>query len=187
MAEETTATTAAEAAATDGAPSAPAGDGFQPITSQEQLNAVLKDRLARERGKVRERYADYDELKERAGAADRLRADLDAANARAEEAEASAAALRAEAERAGVVREVAEAEGVDAELLSLVRGETRAELEQAAAVIRARTGRPARYPSVYDGGAGGTAPVSRQDIESIRDPVRRVAARAANAGLYRNH
>ena len=84
MAEETTATTAAEAAATDGAPSAPAGDGFQPITSQEQLNAVLKDRLARERGKVRERYADYDELKERAGAADRLRADLDAANARAD-------------------------------------------------------------------------------------------------------
>ena len=135
---------------------------------------------------MRERYADYDELREAAAAAERLQADLDAANTRVEEAEASAAALRAEAERAAAVREVAETEGVDAELLALVRGETRAELEQAAAVIRARTGRPARYPAVYDGGAGGTSPVSKQDIESIKDPVRRVAARAANAGLYRN-
>ena len=83
MAEEAVATTGAEEPQTGGAQAAPA-DGFTPITSQEQLNAVLKDRLARERGKVRERYADYDELKERAGAAERLRADLDAANARAD-------------------------------------------------------------------------------------------------------
>ena len=35
---------------------------FQPITSQEQLNALLGDRLARERAK----FADYDELKAKA-------------------------------------------------------------------------------------------------------------------------
>ena len=57
MAEEATTTAAAEAAATGAAQAVTAGDGFTPITSQEQLNAVLKDRLARERGKVRERYA----------------------------------------------------------------------------------------------------------------------------------
>lgn len=44
---------------------------FQPITSQEQLNALLGDRSARERAK----FADYDELKAKAekidGAANR--------------------------------------------------------------------------------------------------------------------
>ncbi|WP_108869942.1 hypothetical protein [Tessaracoccus timonensis] len=35
---------------------------FQPITSQEQLNALLGDRLARERTK----FADYDKLKAKA-------------------------------------------------------------------------------------------------------------------------
>ena len=49
MADEAVATTGAEEPRADGAQAAPA-DGFTPITSQEQLNAVLKDRLARERG-----------------------------------------------------------------------------------------------------------------------------------------
>ena len=35
---------------------------FQPITSQEQLNALLGDRLARERAK----FADYGELRDKA-------------------------------------------------------------------------------------------------------------------------
>ena len=44
MAEEAVASTGAEGPQTGGAQAAPA-DGFQPIISQEQLNAVLKDRL----------------------------------------------------------------------------------------------------------------------------------------------
>lgn len=36
--------------------------GFEPITSQDQLNAALKDRLQRERAK----YADYADLKQKA-------------------------------------------------------------------------------------------------------------------------
>ena len=161
-------------------------DGFEPITSQEQLDVIIKGRLAREREKARAKYSDYDELREAAAAAEGLRGDLEAANRRAEEAEASTAALRAEAQRAEDVREVAERAGVDAGLLSLMRADTREELEEAAEAILQRAGRAPRYPAVYDGGAGGTSPVSKQDIESIKDPVRRVAARAANAGLYRN-
>lgn len=160
--------------------------GFEPITSQEQLDAIIKGRLARERERTKAKYSDYDELREAAAAAEELRGDLDAANRRAEEAEASTAALKAEAQRAEDVREVAERAGVDAGLLSLMRADTREELEEAAEAILQRAGRTPRYPAVYDGGAGVAAPVSKQDIESIRDPVRRVAARAANAGLYRN-
>lgn len=43
---------------------------FEPIESQEQLDAVLKTRLAREREKIKAEYADYDELAEKAKAYD---------------------------------------------------------------------------------------------------------------------
>lgn len=40
----------------------PAHDEFKPITSQEELNRIIGERLSRERGK----YADYDDLKTKA-------------------------------------------------------------------------------------------------------------------------
>lgn len=43
---------------------------FEPIEGQEQLDAVLKTRLAREREKIKAEYADYDELAEKAKAYD---------------------------------------------------------------------------------------------------------------------
>ena len=42
--------------------SQPGGDGFKAITTQEEFNAALKDRLARERAK----FSDYDDLKAKA-------------------------------------------------------------------------------------------------------------------------
>lgn len=38
------------------------GDGFKPITSQDELNRIIGDRVARERS----RFADYDDLKAKA-------------------------------------------------------------------------------------------------------------------------
>lgn len=184
MAEETAEATEAveEAAKAEEAPDS----GFAPITSQDQLNAIIKDRLAREREKTRAKYSDYDELKERAASSEKLKADLDAANAKAEEAEASAAALREEAEREKTARAVAAEQGVDAELLLMMRADTKEELEEAATAIRERGARRPAYPNVYDGGASSTSPTSREAIESIKDPVQRVQARAQNAGLYRH-
>lgn len=49
---------------------------FEPITSQEQLDGILKGRLAREREKATAKFADYDELKAKAAKfdeADRVR------------------------------------------------------------------------------------------------------------------
>lgn len=40
---------------------------FTPIETQEQLDAVLGERLSRERRKLSEKYADYDSLKESVG------------------------------------------------------------------------------------------------------------------------
>lgn len=36
---------------------------FTPITTQEELNAVIKDRLQRERDTIAQKYGDYDDLK----------------------------------------------------------------------------------------------------------------------------
>ena len=46
------------------------GDEFTPITTQEDLNKVIKDRVARERGK----FADYNDLKAKAAELDKLKA-----------------------------------------------------------------------------------------------------------------
>mgnify|MGYP003356662418 CR=1 FL=1 len=96
--------------------------GFTPITSQDQLNNVIADRLRRERAK----FADYAELKEKAAAAAEL-------TDRAEAAEAKLAELI----RANEVRSwraaVAADYGVPADAL---RGETMEALEEHAAQLQ---------------------------------------------------
>lgn len=38
-------------------------DTFEPISTQEELNAIIRDRLARDREAREKKYADYDDLK----------------------------------------------------------------------------------------------------------------------------
>jgi hypothetical protein len=91
---------------------------FEPITSQEAFDKALGPRLERERGK----FADYEDLKEKAGKYDDLeqanKSDLDKANERATTAEAKAAEIPAEVAKALRVHLVAlhEISADDAEL-----------------------------------------------------------------------
>ena len=55
--------------------------GFKPVTSQEDLDRIIENRLVRERKK----FADYDQLKEQAGKIDSLRAKLEEAEAKVSE------------------------------------------------------------------------------------------------------
>lgn len=123
---------------------APEGE-FRAITTQEQLNHVVGERLARERAK----YADYDELKTKAAKLDELeeasRSELDKANARAEKAER---ALEA-AERAARQVQIATAKGLPAELATRLAGATVEEMEAdadklAALLAPAKTSHPAQ-------------------------------------------
>ena len=95
---------------------------FEPITSQEQLDGILRGRLAREREKVASRYADYDDLKAKAAKFDEAEAaqmsDLEKARKEVEELKA-AAARRDEADRVRDLRaKVSKATGVPADLIS---------------------------------------------------------------------
>lgn len=98
---------------------------FEAITSQEDFDARIQARIARERGK----FADYDELKAAAG---RLQELEDVGKTAEQKANEETEQLRREnAElKAGQLRStVAAAKGVPAELLS---GSTQAELEASA-------------------------------------------------------
>lgn len=70
-------------------PDPPKPDDFKPPASQADLDRIIQDRVARERGK----YADYDELKEKAAAHDKAAEDAK------DEATKVADAARAEGEK----------------------------------------------------------------------------------------
>lgn len=108
-------------------------------------------------------------------------ADLAAARERAERAEHELEEMRAANERAALVAKVADAHGVPA---ALIHGDSAEELEQSAAALEryVASQRPG-YPS--DKGAAATASPTLDYIESIKDPVARVRARAEHIDLYK--
>lgn len=77
-----------------------AGDSFTPITSQEDLNRTIADRISRERSK----FADYADLKAKAERLD----ELEAAN-KSEIEKATDRVTKAEAEVAAIPAKVADA------------------------------------------------------------------------------
>lgn len=131
-------------------------NGFQPITSQADLDRLIGERLSRERAK----FADYDDLK---AAAEKLgqieesnKSEIQKALERAEAAEKraeEAAAAEAAAGLKAVRAEIAAAKGVPASLLS---GSTVEELEVAAEeLVKWRdTNAPASKPGPLRSGAG---------------------------------
>ena len=163
----------------------PGDEGFKPITSQEALDAIVKERVARERRK----YADYDELKAKAEqydkAAEADKSELEKATARAERAEARARAYEAERARAEAVAEVARETGVDPDVLALTRGDTAEELAANAERISASMGRRRAYPDAQDKGTrpGGSG-MSAEDILKVRDPARRVELISRNLDKF---
>jgi uncharacterized protein YigA (DUF484 family) len=147
--------------------------------TQEELNKIVEDRLQRERQK----YSDYDAMKERVAAlgeeaeagkkalerADALQAQLDAMNA-------------ANAERE--LRErIASETGVPA---SLLRGSAEEDLRsQAAAILGfAKASRPT-YPNVKDGGEATPPQISKQDILGIKNEKERLKAIRENIDLFK--
>lgn len=96
------------------------------VESQDAFDALVKDRLTRERAK----FADYDEIKAKAAEVEAVRAAADeatrAAVARAEAAEAVVQSHEAAKEVARVRSEVAKAKGVPEAAL---RGSTKEEFE----------------------------------------------------------
>lgn len=126
---------------------------FTPITSQEALDNVLKERLnrqsekhSRELAEVRGQYADYDELKTKQQdyetQLNELRTQLDDAQAKVSGYD-SQIAERDERIKAFEVRElklrIANDENLDAEAIEFLHGETEDEIRESARHLYAIT------------------------------------------------
>lgn len=106
--------------------------------TQDEVNAIVADRLTRERAK----YADYDDLKDKAGRADE-------ADSRAAALQQQLDAMKADNDRREMKQRVSTATGVPAALLT---GETEEACTAQAQAIRAYAN---PYPNVKDGGTAG--------------------------------
>ena len=119
------------------------GSTYTPPATQADLDRIVENRLQRERQK----YADYDTLKEKAERVDTITADRDSWKSRAKEAEAKNATYEREKQVATWANEVAKETGVPAELLT---GSTKEEMEEQAA----RLGKYINVSAPYVGSDG---------------------------------
>ncbi|MDO4243796.1 MAG: hypothetical protein Q4C85_08595 [Actinomyces sp.] len=103
---------------------------WTPPASQDELNRIIGDRLARERAK----YGDYKELKKKAAAFDEAAEASKSAEERAADRLAQAEARAAQAEAAAMRAEVAATKGVPVAFLT---GSTREEADKAADALLA--------------------------------------------------
>lgn len=107
------------------------------------------------------------------------------ATKRAERAEEKLADYERKAERAAIVAEVAANKGVDAEWLARMAGDDREAIEANADYIASKLSGAPIYPSVADNGGRKAAPITREQIDAIKDPRERVRVRAQHLNLYK--
>lgn len=107
------------------------------------------------------------------------------ATKRAESAEKKLAEYERERERAAIVAEVAADKGVDADWLSRMAGDGREAIEANADFIAGKLSGARVYPSVSDNGGAGSVPITREQIDAIKDPRERVLMRAQHIDLYK--
>lgn len=123
-------------------------DGAEKTFTQSELDQIISDRLKRER----EKYTDYDSLKEKAQRLDQIEEDakseLQKAQERAEKLQTELSELKHAEEVRAIRDKVAQTTGVPSSLLT---GNTEEECtEQAAGILSFKTS--SNYPTVKDGG-----------------------------------
>ena len=129
--------------------------------TQAEVDAIIGDRLTRERAK----YQDYEDLKQRAAAAETTSAELQTQKAKAAELQEQLDALQKDLKARNARDKVSAETGVPANLLT---GQTEEENRALADAILKWRGPQQNYPTVPDGGTvnsftGGT---TRDQFES---------------------
>lgn len=162
--------------ATQGAPAEP-----ERTFTQAEMDAIIGDRLKRERAK----YADYEELKGKAqqydAAQEAAKSDLEKAVEERDALKARLDKLEADKAHADAVAKAASEHGVDAALLARMSGD----VDENALFLKQQLANAPRYGSVPDGGEVNPPTVTRESIEAVKDPVERVRLRAQHQELYK--
>lgn len=151
--------------------------------TQSEMDAIIGDRLKRERAK----YSDYEDLKAKATAFDEAaeasKSDLQKATERADSLQAQLDALTKATEERNLRDKVSAETGVPA---SLLRGDSEEDLRaQAEAIIGYANANKASYPQVKDGGEVHTPTISKEDILKIPNDKERLKAIKENIDLFK--
>lgn len=143
--------------------------------TQAEMDAIIGDRLARERAK----YADYNEVKAKAAKYDEAeeanKTELQKAVEERDKFKAELDKLNAEKEHAKAVAQAANKYGVDSSLLARMSGD----VEENAAYLKETMANTQKYGQVKDGGEVTPPTVTRESVNAIKDPVSRVRERAS--------
>lgn len=151
--------------------------------TQAELNAIVSDRLSRERGK----YSDYEELKAKAAQYD---AAEEARKSELEKATEKAELLQKkldEIERANTIKAMREKVAKETNLpVDMMEFLTGADEESCMAQAKKLVERvvPAGFPNLKDGGETRTPTVTKQDILSIPNERERLKAIRDNIELF---
>jgi len=144
--------------ATQGAPAEP-----ERTFTQAEMDAIIGDRLKRERAK----YADYDELMQKAKAYDEAeeasKSELQKAVEERDRLKSELDRLQAEREHAEKVARVAAEKGVDAALLARMSGD----VDENAEFLKKQMDAQPKYEHVRDGGEVAKPPAGKADIPVI--------------------
>lgn len=148
--------------------------------TQAEMDAIIGERIAR----VKAKYADYDELKQKASAYDEAaeasKSELQKAVEERDKFKEKLAKLEADVARAEAVAKAAAEHGVDADLLSRMAGDP----DENAAYLKQTMANVPKYGQVDDGGETQPPTITRESIDAISDPVERVRTRAQHMNLY---
>lgn len=155
--------------------------------TQAELDAIVGDRLKRERAK----YADYEDVKAKAqqfdAAQEAAKTDLEKAveerdrlKEQLKEQQEQLEQWKAERDRAEQVAKAAAEHGVDPALLARMAGD----VDENAAFLKQQLAAQPRYPTLNDTGEPKPQTASKADIMAIRDPVERLKAIAANKDIF---
>jgi septal ring factor EnvC (AmiA/AmiB activator) len=115
---------------------------FKPINTQEELNAILKERLARQKESIEKNFADYEQLKKKVG-------DLESANQKLGQSATESASKLAEYEKQiaekdlkikgyeanSVKNRIALEVGLPFEMANRLKGETEEEIRKDAELL----------------------------------------------------
>lgn len=151
--------------------------------TQAEMDAIIGDRLARERAK----FSDYEDLKAKATAYDEAaeanKSDLQKQTERADALQAQLDAMTAAKQEREMREKIAEETGVPAKLL---RGSSEEDLRaQAEAIMGFAKANTSTYPSVKDGGESHAPTTTKEEILGIKSDKDRLKAIRENIDLFR--
>lgn len=150
--------------------------------TQAELDAIIGDRLSRERAK----YADYEAIKDKASKYDEMeeasKSELQKAQEKATELQAKLDSMTKQNEIRAIKEKVSSATGVP---ISLLSADTEEECTaQANAILSFAGNKKSNYPLVPDGGEGKAPSTSKSEILAIKDEKKRLKAIEENIELF---